>query len=43
MRYFGGVIAFWPAMKNSTAGVRLGRQYDALAYIERTTRARPNP
>ncbi|MCK2241731.1 MULTISPECIES: erythromycin esterase family protein [unclassified Crossiella] len=41
MRAYGSVIGFWPALKKETVSVRLGAEFDGIAYLDRTTRARP--
>ncbi|MBB5958484.1 erythromycin esterase [Saccharothrix tamanrassetensis] len=39
-RSYGAIVGFWPMMKKVTGSVTLAEEYDGLAFVERTTRAR---
>ncbi|WET81040.1 erythromycin esterase family protein [Amycolatopsis sp. QT-25] len=39
-RSYGAIVGFWPMVKKVTGSVTLADEYDGLAFIERTTRAR---
>lgn len=43
MRAYGSVIGLWSALRKETVAVRLGAEFDGIAYVGRTTRARPRP